>query len=128
MKFIKNELIGSNTLQIKNSISNKVARSVSILIAITVVVLISVVTLLVHRDVSQQTQKMLTQDAQSAQKHLEQRIGYLVDSVILLTHNELVVNALVDVQGRDAYLPELIDNFKKNYMHFSIISLKIYQN
>ncbi len=42
---------------------------------------------------------------------LEQRVDHLVENVRRMAENHFVINGLLDPQGREAYLPKLIDNF-----------------
>ena len=53
----------------------------------------------------------LQQRGQQDAKFLLQRLDYLLESANVLVKNPLVINGLNDPQGRQKYLPELVENF-----------------
>ncbi|MGD9971146.1 MAG: EAL domain-containing protein [Sulfuricurvum sp.] len=95
----------------KKSIRGKVIGRVSGLLGIAMVFIILVVAFLIYRQMSGQMQQLLTNTAYNTQQRVEQRLRYLVDSSEVLAKNKLLVNAILDLQGRQSYLPTLAKNF-----------------
>ena len=71
----------------------------------------------------EQVQQRLTSEINASQRLLEQRIDYLLENTERLTKNELVVNGLVDPEGRKNYLPKLVENFAsgRDVISFSLV-------
>lgn len=106
----------------KKSIKRKVILQFSGLIAVAMLLMIFLVIHLVNQQMSRQTHALLQNKAESVQQRLEQRIRYLVENSELLTKNELMINALIDVEGRKTYLPPLVENFMEGK---DVISLNV---
>lgn len=82
-----------------------------LLFALLCVLVISL--LLVEKQVDQQTEKLFINTAGELNRSLETRVEYLVENTNLLATNQLMVNALTDSEGREAYLEPLVTNFIK---------------
>ena len=105
-----------------HSIKSRVVVLISALIALAMILITFMVVYIVQVNMSEQIRTMLENRADSIQNRLEQRIGNLVDNTLLLTKNELMVNALTDMNGRKIYLPQLVENFMEGK---DVISLNI---
>ena len=111
-----------HSLTSKKSIKRKVILQFSGLIAVAMLLMIVLVIHLVNEQMSRQTHALLQSKAAAVQQRLEQRIRYLVENSELLTKNELMVNALIDVAGRKTYLPPLVENFMEGK---DVVSLNV---
>lgn len=107
---------------LNHSIKSRVVLLISALIAFAMILIIFMVIYIVEVNMSQQTRTMLENRAYSIHDRLEQRVGNLVENTLLLTKNELMVNALTDMNGRKSYLPPLVENFMEGK---DVISLNI---
>lgn len=112
----------NHSLASKKSIKRKVILQFSGLIAVAMLLMIFLVIHLVNQQMSRQTHALLRNKAESVQQRLEQRIRYLVENSELLTKNELMVNALIDAEGRKNYLPPLVENFMEGK---DVVSLNV---
>jgi len=111
----------------RNSVGNKsikrrVILQVTGLIALAMLFVIVMVTLLVHQQMGSQMERLLENQASATQQRMEQRIRYLVENTLLLTRNDLTVNALIDADGRKTYLPPLVRNFREGK---DVVSLSV---
>ncbi|WP_415396702.1 putative bifunctional diguanylate cyclase/phosphodiesterase [Sulfurimonas sp. CS5] len=95
----------------KQSIRNKVVIQVTSQVVIVSVLIIITMLFIVNKHLSEQTQALLSSKAKNIHEKIEQRIRYLVENTVLLTKNELMVNALTDTIGRKKYLTPLVENF-----------------
>ncbi|WP_304546177.1 bifunctional diguanylate cyclase/phosphodiesterase [Sulfurimonas microaerophilic] len=95
------------------SIKIRVVVLISALIAFALFSITLLVLFIVNSHMSAQMNTLLKTRAHSIYEKLDQRIGYLIDNSVLLTKNELIVNSLIDKNGRKTYLPPLVDNFMK---------------
>jgi len=95
----------------KQSIRNKVVIQVTAQVVTASVLIIIMVLFIVNKQLSEHTQTLLSNKAENIHEKIEQRIRYLVENTVLLTKNELMVNALTDSLGRKRYLPPLVENF-----------------
>jgi diguanylate cyclase (GGDEF)-like protein len=97
----------------KQSIRNKVVIQVTAQLVTALVLIIIMVLFIVNKQLNEQTQILLSNKAENIHEKIEQRIRYLVENTVLLTKNELMVNALTDSLGRKRYLSPLVKNFMK---------------
>ena len=104
----------------KKSIRHRVIIQVSGLIAIAMIFITAMVALLVYQHMSGQMQALLQNHTFATQQRLEQRIHYLAESANLLAENKFVINALVDAEERNLYLPPLVNNFMQGKDVFSL--------
>lgn len=107
----------------KGSIKNKVIFLVTSQLLVALISVLAVVLMLVNEQVGQQTEKLFVSNASSLNSSIEQRLSYLAENSKLLATNELMVNALTDEAGRDAYLPPLVSNFVKgkNVLNLNVV-------
>lgn len=97
----------------RRSIKNKVVLLVTGQLLLAMLAVIFLVLSLVNELMHEQTEAVFVNKAYALNEKLEQRIRYLVDNTQLLTSNELMVNALTDSDGRQNYLPPLVQNFMR---------------
>lgn len=106
----------------RTSIRHKIVFQLTSLVTLALLVYILAVLFLVREQVTDTTQTVLEYKAQVLQEKVEQRLGYLIENTTLLSSNQLMVNALTDSEGREKYLPSLIDNF---IMGKDVVSLDV---
>jgi diguanylate cyclase (GGDEF)-like protein len=106
----------------KRGIRSKVILTNSLLIGSAILLMTFFVINLVQKQLNEQTFNLLKNKAYTLHASIEQRIGYLVENTQLLTSNELMINALTDDEGREAYLPKLVQNFMEGK---DVISLNV---
>lgn len=104
------------------SIKGKVILQVSGLLSLAMIFITIIVALLIHRQMIDQMEILLRSNVYDTQQRLEERIGYLVDNTEVLAKNELLINALLDSQGRQTYLQTLAKNFMQGK---DVISLSV---
>ncbi len=107
---------------LNHSIKSRVVLLISAFIALAMILITLMVVYIVQVNMSEHMYSMLENRGHSINSRLEQRIGNLVENTLLLTKNELMVNALTDTNGRETYLPPLVENFMKGK---DVISLNI---
>lgn len=96
-----------------SSIKQKVIFLVTSQLLLILATLLIVSLFLVNKQLGSQTEKLFVSNASALNQAIEQRLSYLVENSELLATNELMINALIDNEGRDAYLTPLISNFMK---------------
>ncbi len=109
-------------ISIHKSIKGKVIVRVSGLLTLAMLFITIVVAVLIHRQMSDQMGLLLRNNVYDTQQRLEERIGYLVENTEVLAKNELFINALLDTQGRETYLPTLAKNFMQGK---DVVSLSV---
>ncbi|MDO6562009.1 EAL domain-containing protein [Amphritea sp. 1_MG-2023] len=95
------------------SIKQKVIFLVTSQLVLVLVTLLIVSLFLVNKQLGTQTERLFVSHASALNLSIEQRLSYLVENSELLATNELMVNALIDSEGREAYLAPLLSNFMK---------------
>ncbi|MDA3947194.1 MAG: EAL domain-containing protein [Helicobacteraceae bacterium] len=95
----------------KLSIKNKVVFQIIGQVVAALLLIIVIVVFLADKILSEQTHSLLQFKAQTIHEKMEQRVKYLLENTVLLTSNELMINALTDSTGREKYLPSLVENF-----------------
>ncbi|SCZ59320.1 EAL domain-containing protein [Thiohalomonas denitrificans] len=95
----------------KFSLKRKLMLQTSVFVAAIMMLVTVLVAVLLNGYLSRQMHATLEDVSRSAQMLLEQRIAYLVENTGRLAGSQLVINGLLDPQGRQTYLPELAKNF-----------------
>ncbi len=110
-------------LGVRRSLKRRVILQVCLLVSATMLLLMVAVALMMDAQLSRQSQSSLHDMARSSMVLLETHIAALVENTERLADNPLVVNGLMDQQGRDTYLPQLAQNFAKgrNVAAFSLV-------
>lgn len=105
------------------NIKQKVIYLVTGQLLFSLLCVLAVATFLVENQVGRQTEKLFINTAAELNRSLEKRLEYLVENTDLLATNELMVNALTDSDGREAYLKPLVTNFikGKNVRYVNIV-------
>ncbi|WP_455756822.1 PAS domain S-box protein [Sulfurimonas sp.] len=86
----------------------------SSLIAISMLLVITFVTYLIMNTMQQQAEVSLVNRADSLQYKIEDRLDYIIEKTKFLAKNELMINALIDEDGKIAYLTPLVKNFTED--------------
>lgn len=107
---------------LNHSIKTRVVLHVSLLLLVSMTFITLFALSTVYRSVSHQSLTLLDNQSKALHVSIEQRVRYLVENTSILTQNELVINALTDTDGRDEYLPSLVENFM---LGKDVISLNI---
>ncbi len=117
----------------RRSLKRRLVLQVSGFVALAMLLVTVLVALLLDGYLNRQMQLALGDVGRSVQMLLEQRIAYLVENTERLTGNHFVVNGLVDPQGRQTYLPKLVENFAegRDVLAFSLVDFDgrpVYRN
>ena len=112
----------------RRSLKRRLTLQVSGFVAAIMLLITMLVAVQVDSYLSRQMQTSLLDVGRANQALLEQRIAYLVENTERLAVNELVINGLVDEQGRQAYLPKLADNFAagRDVLRFALVGFDAY--
>jgi len=119
-------------LGVRRSLKRRVILQVCSLVSATMLLLTLAVALMMDAQLGRQMHNSLRDMARSSLVLLEARIAALVENTERLADNSLVVNGLVDQQGRSTYLPQLVKNFAqgREVVAFSLLDfdgLPVYQ-
>lgn len=106
----------------QKSIKRRIVVLISTLVISAILVITLMATALTYQQMKRQTEIYFTNQAMTIHDRIDQRIGYLSENAQLLTQNELMVNALTDAEGRQRYLPPLVNNFMEGK---DVISLNL---
>jgi len=108
------------------SIKNKVIILISTSIALAMLLITFIVILVVNKHMEEQLHSSLKNKTHFIHERINQRIDYLLENSVLLTKNGLMVNALIDSNGRKVYLPQLVENFMegKDVSYINIIDFE----
>ncbi|MBF0561301.1 MAG: response regulator [Alphaproteobacteria bacterium] len=96
------------------SLRHRLAWQISAAVAVSLLLVTSIVIGLMARHIMNTRQEAMKETSFHDLMRVEQRIGYLLETVDRLAENQLVANSLIDPQARQTYLPKLIDNFRAN--------------
>ncbi|GAB3360239.1 MULTISPECIES: hybrid sensor histidine kinase/response regulator [Giesbergeria] len=110
-------------LGMRRSLKRRVILQVCALVSATMLLLTVAVALMMDAQLGRQMQNSLRDMARSSLVLLEARITALVENTERLADNPLVVNGLMDQQGRETYLPQLARNFAqgREVVAFSLV-------
>jgi len=95
----------------KRSIRNKIVLQFSLLVTVIILLIIVSISFLFLKNIEEQAYNTLELKAIAVQNKIESRINYLIENTELLSKNELMVNALIDDEGKKNYLTPLTNNF-----------------
>ena len=95
----------------KGSIKKRIITRFSSLIAVSMMIMLLFFTYLITSNMEHHAQLSLENRANSIQDKIEQRLNYLIENTKLLAKNELMINSLIDDDGKEKYLPPLVKNF-----------------
>ncbi|QKI88740.1 putative bifunctional diguanylate cyclase/phosphodiesterase [Thiomicrorhabdus xiamenensis] len=94
-------------------IRRRVSFQIIILLTLALTANLLAMLYLVREQTLNSTEAMLENTALVLQEKIEQRLNYLLENTELLSSNQLMINALTDSEGRERYLPSLVNNFQK---------------
>ncbi len=108
---------------VKKSIRIKLIKYISALVAVTVIFSTLFLSLLLFGHMERERRANLSNQALHEVLRLEQVIAMLVENTQRLTENHLVINGMIDPQGRDTYLPKIVENFAsgRDVVSFSLV-------
>lgn len=108
---------------LNKSIKNRVVLQVSGLIATAIILIITMLSFMIINSINTELDKLLKNKTIDSQKRLEQRISYLIESAVVLSKNELIINSLIDKQTKDKVLNILVKNYMqdKNVISLSVV-------
>ena len=106
----------------KKSIKTKVIIQASVLIAIILTIVITLFISLALNNLQEKADLDLKNKSHRLAHDVELRLEYLKENTELLANNELIINAFIDQENRNKYLPALINNFK-NGKYLSSLSI-----
>jgi two-component system sensor histidine kinase/response regulator len=107
----------------RRSLKRRLTLQVSGFVAAVMVLITVLVAVQMDSHLSRLMQTSLLDVGRANQALLEQRIAALVENTERLAVNELVINGLVDEQGRQSYLPKLAENFaaERDVVRFALV-------
>ena len=107
----------------RRSLKRRLTLQVSAFVAAVMVLITVLVAVQMDNYLSRLMQASLLEVGRANQALLEQRITALVENTERLAVNELVINGLVDEQGRQSYLPKLAENFaaERDVVRFALV-------
>ncbi len=117
----------------QRSLKRRLVLQVSAFVAAAMLLVTAMVAVLLDNHLNRQLQQAIADVGNSSLALLEQRMAFLNDNIERLAENPLVINGLIDAQGRQAYLPQLAENFAegRDVLHFSLVDFDgrpVYQN
>ncbi|UTJ05570.1 bifunctional diguanylate cyclase/phosphodiesterase [Arcobacter roscoffensis] len=115
-------IISSILKPFNKSIKNRVVLQVSGLIATAIILMITMVSFMMVNNINTELNKLLKNKTLDSQKRLEQRLSYLIESSIILSKNELIINSLIDKQTKEKVLNILVKNYMQDK---SVVSLSV---
>jgi PAS domain S-box-containing protein len=62
---------------------------------------------------NQELKRTLTSEAEATLRGIEHRVSFLAERINQFSQNQFVINSLIDVEGRNIYLPKLVESFNK---------------
>ena len=95
----------------QTSIKNKIVLRFTLLVTVFLFLTGATFSFLIIKNLEEEAHKTLEKRALLIQNKIEERISYLIKTTELLAKNGLMVNSLVDEDGRKEYLTPLSDNF-----------------
>jgi len=98
----------------RRSLKRYLALRISGVVAASLLLVTSIVISLMVQYIENMRKETMGEIAFHELRRVEQRISYLIETVDRLAKNSLVSNSFIDIQGRQTYLPKLIENFKTN--------------
>ncbi|MGA1931175.1 EAL domain-containing protein [Arcobacter sp. YIC-464] len=104
------------------SIKTRVVIQVSGLIATAIILIILMISFMMVNNINTELDKLLENKTLDSQKRLEQRLSYLIESSIILSKNELIINSLIDKQTKERVLDILVRNYMQDK---SVVSLSV---
>ena len=107
----------------KASIRHKVVMQMVTQVVISLLLIMAITLYFISNHLHTQIGEQLDFQSRVLAEKLEQRLNYLMENTALLTRNDLMINALTDVSGRERYLPPLVKNFieGKDVLSLSVV-------
>jgi PAS domain S-box-containing protein len=95
------------------SLKTKIILSFSVFVGVALTFITLVVGFMLTSTLNQELRRTLLSEAHSSLKGIDNRVSFLAERIKQFGQNEFVVNSLVDVEGRNIYLPKLVESFNK---------------
>ena len=107
----------------RRSLKRRLTLQVSGFVAAAMALITALVAVQMDTYLSRMMQSSLLDVGRANQTLLEQRVAALVENTERLAANELIINGLVDDQGRQSYLPKLAENFaaERDVVRFALV-------
>ena len=99
---------------IKKSIRYKIVLQFAVLIAVFLLLMIGSIGFLFLSNMKKEAGTTLENKVRSIQTKIEERLQYRIETAKLLAKNSLMINALIDDEGKKEYLTPLANNFMEN--------------
>ena len=96
---------------LRYSLKRRITATFSLFVAVTMLIVTLATAFFFSATLSKEALRSLDHVAQSEMGMLQQRLEYLLDATRTLARNPLVINGMIDPQGRAEYLPKLVRNF-----------------
>ncbi|CAK0762590.1 two-component system, sensor histidine kinase and response regulator [Gammaproteobacteria bacterium] len=114
LRYFRGLLKNNQEAMPRRSLKRYLAWQIAGVVAASLLLVTSIVIGLMVQHIDNMRQETMGEISFHELRRVEQRIAYLVETVDRLAKNPLVPNGLVDAQGRQTYLPKLIENFGAN--------------
>jgi signal transduction histidine kinase len=94
-----------------NSIRSRILTSLVSFVLTIVLIFIAGFALYLNYSLRQQLTNTLQVQANNAASNIEDRMQLIQNNLIRLSSSDVVINTIIDIQGRDEYIAKVFDNF-----------------
>ncbi|MZG31545.1 MAG: PAS domain S-box protein [Nitrospinae bacterium] len=95
------------------SLKKKIILSFSAFVGVALTFITLAVGFILTSTLNQELRRTLLSEARYTLKGIDNRISFLAERIKQFSQNKFVVNSLVDVEGRNIYLPKLVESFNQ---------------
>jgi PAS domain S-box-containing protein len=99
----------------KKSLKKKLLWQFSAFVVVMMVLITFLVSFMLIKALTRDLQISLSVNAYNSLKSIEHRVSFLAENTKNFSRKYFIINSLIDIQGRDLYLPKLIDDFERTY-------------
>ena len=95
------------------SLKKKIILSFSAFVGVALTFITLAAGFILTSTLNQELRRTLLSEARYTLKGIDNRISFLAERIKQFSQNKFVVNSLVDVEGRNIYLPKLVESFNQ---------------
>ncbi len=100
-------------MEITKSLKSKLILRFSLFVGFILISIAVFVGFMLASTMNQELKRTLNSEAEATLRGIEHRISFLAERINQFSQNQFVINSLVDVEGRNIYLPKLVESFNK---------------